>query len=508
MAAPPAIVGAVDLELVRPGAEARLARHHEIAAHIDRVQVEIAAFQGAGDDVGAAVGRDDPPAAGHHAAARSIADRHVGDVEGLVADGEGGPGRTRGGKQKAKQGQEDQRVDAPMQEDRRVDAPMIVWKDEAHKVRPVPWAICSEQAEFCIRWGDLQLVLTLTGTQRPGHGGEGRFTVDTTPVTVGRARGADWVLSDETRFVSSRHFTIDRDGEGFVLTDMSSNGTIVDGTRLNRGEGAPLGDGSLIQLGLYRIDVGVHRADGADPGPEAGDRTVIAPDTGDRTVVAAMGGGGATAFAGGAGGADDEPTIIEPPRVRQRAAPGDDAIVAALAGALGLSADRLAGRGGEDLVREVGPTLARGAAGLAVLSRQMAEQRRSLGTAMRAYGRGDDQDAVAFEAAEDQAALLAALLERAGRAEFAVGGELEELAAHQEAFGAAMQEALFQLLNRLSPMEVDALTPAGLTGKSAAARWLAYNVLWEDLAAEGENGLYDVFLRYFREAYERKLTGV
>jgi pSer/pThr/pTyr-binding forkhead associated (FHA) protein len=50
------------------------------------------------------------------------------------------------------------------------------------------------------------------------------------PLAVGRGAGADVVIDDAA--LSRVHFKISREGERFVLTDMSSqNGTWVDGER-------------------------------------------------------------------------------------------------------------------------------------------------------------------------------------------------------------------------------------------------------------------------------------
>lgn len=382
----------------------------------------------------------------------------------------------------------------------------------------------------------MQLVLTLKGTHKPGHDGDGQFVIEKTPVIVGRGKKADWLLTDKTRFVSSSHFSIERENDGFALIDGSSNGTVVDGVQLSKGQRAALRDGSRIQLGLYRIDVTLKGADTHDDdrtviGAPAHEETIVAGVPDDRTVISTTS-SDRTEIAGVSDGMGIEPqqqhaapvadtpskpssdisnavpVTPEPAITAVSHGPADGTAIETLAEAMGLSPDHLAGRGTDELLREMGKVLARLIGGLSIQSRQMADARKMLDTPMRAYGRGDADEAVAFEKAGDQRALLAQLLEVAGQAEFAVSGEVEELAAHHEAYDAAMQEALYQLLNRLSPMQIESITPSGLTGKSAAAKWLAYNVLWEELAAEGENGLYDVFLRYFREAYEKRLTGL
>jgi hypothetical protein len=74
----------------------------------------------------------------------------------------------------------------------------------------------------------------------------------TGPVIIGRSPGADIVIGDD--FVSGRHARITPAGEGALLEDLgSTNGTIVDGSRVN----APvsLREGSVIDIGTVRLKV-------------------------------------------------------------------------------------------------------------------------------------------------------------------------------------------------------------------------------------------------------------
>jgi hypothetical protein len=65
------------------------------------------------------------------------------------------------------------------------------------------------------------------------------------PFIVGRGRGADLALPDDT--VSRRHAQIVRTGDGFMLADLgSTNGTWMDGRRVGQVEVAP---GDVVELG-------------------------------------------------------------------------------------------------------------------------------------------------------------------------------------------------------------------------------------------------------------------
>ena len=72
-------------------------------------------------------------------------------------------------------------------------------------------------------------MLTLT-IRNPGSGAPAPFVIDRRDVAIGRAAGVDWQLPDPQ--VSSRHCEIGfRDGN-YLLRDTSTNGTLVNGTKL------------------------------------------------------------------------------------------------------------------------------------------------------------------------------------------------------------------------------------------------------------------------------------
>ncbi len=48
---------------------------------------------------------------------------------------------------------------------------------------------------------------------------------------IGRDSHRDWNLPDAQFFISGRHCEIAFDGEGYVLTDLSRNGTFVNGSQ-------------------------------------------------------------------------------------------------------------------------------------------------------------------------------------------------------------------------------------------------------------------------------------
>ncbi len=96
--------------------------------------------------------------------------------------------------------------------------------------------------------------------------GESRDIDGGKPVTIGRGKDCDVVLADAV--VSNHHARIERAGGGWTITDLgSSNGTLVDGRRIERP--TVIGNGALVDLGnevVFRFHAA---ADHDLPMPEA-----------------------------------------------------------------------------------------------------------------------------------------------------------------------------------------------------------------------------------------------
>jgi type VI secretion system protein ImpI len=94
---------------------------------------------------------------------------------------------------------------------------------------------------------------------------------------IGRDTHHDWVLPDPTRFISGKHAEVRfRDG-GYWLTDVSTNGTFVNGSDKRPTEPRRLRDGDRLEIGKYLIAVEVR--DGSDS--EAMPAPASAPVAGD-----------------------------------------------------------------------------------------------------------------------------------------------------------------------------------------------------------------------------------
>ncbi|MEO8444266.1 MAG: type VI secretion system-associated FHA domain protein TagH [Gammaproteobacteria bacterium] len=81
--------------------------------------------------------------------------------------------------------------------------------------------------------------------------------------SIGRGPDNDWVLPDESRYVSSRHAMIDYQGGAYYLIDTSRNGVFVNGADTPVGQGHPqrLFDGDQLRIGEFEIAVDISAGD-------------------------------------------------------------------------------------------------------------------------------------------------------------------------------------------------------------------------------------------------------
>lgn len=93
--------------------------------------------------------------------------------------------------------------------------------------------------------------------------------------TIGRSADNDWVLPDESRYVSGRHAVIDYQGGAYYLVDTSRNGVYVNGSDTPVGQGHPqrLFDGDRLRIGEFEIAVDISGTD--EDLPEDGMRDSI-----------------------------------------------------------------------------------------------------------------------------------------------------------------------------------------------------------------------------------------
>jgi type VI secretion system protein ImpI len=100
-------------------------------------------------------------------------------------------------------------------------------------------------------------MLILTLEQSPQMQAVRQMSLVEGELVIGRSAEADWRLDDPDMYVSRAHCTIACVGGQYRVTDTSSGGLFIDGSRtpLGAGNSAPLHDGARLQLGNYVIRV-------------------------------------------------------------------------------------------------------------------------------------------------------------------------------------------------------------------------------------------------------------
>lgn len=99
----------------------------------------------------------------------------------------------------------------------------------------------------------MKLILDLTSGGRSAARDSRSF--DRCGLTIGRDVDNDWVLEDASRFLSKSHCFIDYVDGHYVLFDLSTNGTFLNGgaTPIGRSNSVVLSDGDRITLGDYQF---------------------------------------------------------------------------------------------------------------------------------------------------------------------------------------------------------------------------------------------------------------
>lgn len=98
----------------------------------------------------------------------------------------------------------------------------------------------------------MTLVLRIDNYDVLENGGPASITLFEKGAQIGR-KGADWVLPDPARHISSHHFDITYSGGTYWLTDVSTNGTFLQGQRYRLDGAHPIKNGDRFTVGHYVI---------------------------------------------------------------------------------------------------------------------------------------------------------------------------------------------------------------------------------------------------------------
>ena len=128
----------------------------------------------------------------------------------------------------------------------------------------------------------MSLSLKIENVDRLPDGGPISFAVDQKGLDIGRDPFMDWTLPDPQRFISGTHCHIRYNDGGYWLHDVSTNGTMINGSPSRLTEPYRLQNGDRIHIGGYIVAVAL--AGDAQPGTGAA-ASNSAPDPQDPWAV-------------------------------------------------------------------------------------------------------------------------------------------------------------------------------------------------------------------------------
>jgi type VI secretion system protein ImpI len=386
---------------------------------------------------------------------------------------------------------------------------------------------------------------------------------------IGRGEPADWVLRDPGKGISSRHCEIVFDGAAYVLRDLSTNGTFLNGAT-ERLEGAqPLRPGDTIGIGPFVIEARATDGAKASPGSAAKPAEDVwmqltpqrpAAPRGADPAAMVLGAAPASPFAQRA---DAEPaggysnlTVIRPapkpspnagprppdpaPRPAEAAPkpveappppPVAPAVVvppAAMAGpaisvardsaaegemvrrlleGLGLGPEALGRLPPGDLAYNVGHLLRVLAVGIKTLQDDSARQRRVIGSRKRASLR-DQYGKILRSSATAEGALVMLLRLSAADAATEARQGVADIQAHQQAMLDAAQGGARSLGEELDPKALAQAAPGLGSDIEAKSRlWDMYGSLWQGVEADWPTGFAESFKLFMASRYDENVSG-
>jgi type VI secretion system FHA domain protein len=99
----------------------------------------------------------------------------------------------------------------------------------------------------------MTLTLTVRNAEALGEGAPAPFEVKGDMAVVGRSRNCDWPLPDPGNAISSRHCEIRRDGDAWLIKDISTNGTFLNDAAERLAAEHRIAEGDLIRIGHYEV---------------------------------------------------------------------------------------------------------------------------------------------------------------------------------------------------------------------------------------------------------------
>lgn len=395
------------------------------------------------------------------------------------------------------------------------------------------------------------------------NGGPAQITLDQKGCQVGRRPEMDWVLPDPGRYVSGHHFDISYSDGDYWLTDVSSNGTFLQGEKYRLEGPRKLEHGDRFTIGHYIVIVDlsggaggaggyapVQTTDDSDPWSSVGvplDPVNVMPapppqhlDDVASDFVPTPGFGTPPPYGAPPPGYPAQhgtppqgyppqgyPPQGYPPQhapsdpYRQAQQPhpgaqpasqgggGGGSFLDAFCQGAGLSPEQYAGADEARLAMMAGQSLRYAVQEIMAMLKDRAAVKEFTKGGERTVRVATGNNPMKFLPDTDQALEAMFLRPREGFMEGPEGIDtaLSDLRRHQAAIFAALQPSLAALLRGLAPDDIEDDAGGGLLGGSNKSRaWDTFVERWDEKASAGDNGMLDAFLRDFAEAY-RRATG-
>jgi type VI secretion system protein ImpI len=404
--------------------------------------------------------------------------------------------------------------------------------------------------------------LTISNMDTLPNGGPLTYRSSGRAFEIGRDDHRDWSLPDPRLFISGRHCEVQFDGRDYVLSDLSRNGTYLNGSQQRVKSPHRLQGGDKLAIGNYVIEVQISdepEAEGgnrdpwtgpaaagddddiwgaASAGPKPMDRREFRPrpkqpPTGPDFVRSHLhmpaasplelppfdGGAAEQAYSSPAfgGGEQNEPPLrspeprpaLQPGRERPAAAPGSggDMLSQFKLGAR-LPHHTLSNRVPSEVAQEIGAMMLLMVEQMSLLLKARASAKALVRSQDRTIIGALDNNPMKFMA--DPGEALEAMLskDRTGYLDGmrALREAFEDIKSHEMATYAAMQKALSRLLDDLSPEAIESKVSKSTFSNNKAKAWETFVQRWEAKVEAHENGMLDVFLLYFADAY-KEATG-
>ncbi|WP_102224479.1 type VI secretion system-associated FHA domain protein TagH [Acidimangrovimonas sediminis] len=386
----------------------------------------------------------------------------------------------------------------------------------------------------------MTLTLRIENFDHLADGGPLSFQISGRGFEVGRDPTMDWTLPDDQRFISSRHFEVRFDRGAYMLVDTSTNGTFVNGASIRVRSPHRLEPGDRLQVGQYLISVALGDAAAMRAGPAAGmgapppsamppvmhdiwggeapaaQQPSFAPPPPAAPQTTPPGHGGAPEGASFSGQQFSQPPVAIPPAPQppqgrpshpaaQGGAEGAAAFLQLVAEGAGLPPQTFLAGDPAQTARDIGRALRIASDELSGLLRARAATKQSVRSGSRTMIGAEDNNPMKFIPTPEERldAMFGKPMPGFQRGPAAFRDGFDDVKKHQYAVHAAIQPALARLLAEIAPEAIEKKIGGSMLGSRKGRAWELFVERWDAMTHPYENGMLDLFLTYFAEAYDQ-----